>query len=156
MLDEPVFEALPTSEDFYYDGELDEKWARNHYLGKDIEFARKRYESLSSLSVLHDWSHVGAFSFRYYILGACRYLQTNASKGDADVYNGLAELLLRNFVEHPDELRKNALYVSAFSDWAVNNYEKFDIADYEYIYGDVRGKYAALRELALQAGSSDE
>ena len=155
MLEEPIFESLPSSEDFYYDGEPDEKWAREHYFGKDIEFARKRYHTYCSLSVLHDWSHVGVFAFRYYILGACRYLQDEKSRDDADVYNALAELLLRKFVEHPQELKIISTYVSNFSQWAIDNYEKFGVSEYEDIYGDVKEKYRKLRELAMKSSDRE-
>ena len=151
MLDEPVFESLPTSEDFYFDGEPDEKWAREHYLGKDIEFARKRYHTYCSLSVLHDWSHVGIRAFRYYILGACRYLQDEKSRDDVDVYSALGELLLRKLTENPQELQIISAYIAIFCDWAIENYSKFGVSDYEDIYGDVRAKYRELHKLALKS-----
>jgi hypothetical protein len=150
VLDEPIFESLPTSEDFYYDGDVDEKRTREHYLGKDIEFACKRYRSLDSLSVLHDWGHVGVRAFRYYIFGACRYLQNEKSRDDADVFNALAELLIRKLVEHPQELKIISAYIAEFSQWAIDNYEKFGVTEYEDIYGDVKEKYRKLREAALQ------
>jgi hypothetical protein len=151
VLDEPVFESLPTSEDFYFDGEPDEKWAREHYLGKDIEFARKRYHTYCSLSVLHDWSHVGIRAFRYYILGACRYLQDEKSRDDVDVYSALGELLLRKLTENPQELQFISAYIAIFCDWAIENYSKFGVSDYEDIYGDVRAKYRELQKLALKS-----
>ena len=151
MLDEPLFESLPTSDDFYYDGEPDEKWAREHYLGKDIDFARKRYHAYSSLSVLHDWSHVGIRAFRYYILGACRYLQDEKSRDDVDVYSALAELLLRKLIEHPKELQFISTYIVVFSEWAIVNYAKFGVSGYEDIYGDVKEKYREVRKLAIQS-----
>ena len=150
MLDEPIFESLPTSEDFYYDGGPDEKWTSEHYLGKDIDFARKRYHTYSSLSVLHDWSHVGISAFRYYILGACRYLQDEKSRDDADVYSALAALLLRKLAEHPKELQCISTYIANFCEWAIENYEKFGVTDYVDIYGDVKGVYREVQNLAAE------
>lgn len=94
-------------------------------------------------------------AFRYYILGACRYLQDEKSRDDADVYNALAELLLRKFVEHPQELKIISAYVAKFSQWAIQNYEKFGVSEYEHIYGDVKGKYKKLRELAMESYSRE-
>ena len=155
MLDEPIFESLPTSEDFYYDGEPDEKWAREHYLGKDIDYARKRYHTYSSLSVLHDWSHVGIRAFRYYIFGACRYLQDEKSRDDADVYSALAELLIRKLMESPKELQCISAYIAKFCEWAIENYTKFGVSEYEDIYGDVKEKYRKLRKLAIQSSAGE-
>ncbi|MGY4533615.1 hypothetical protein ACVW0Y_002747 [Pseudomonas sp. TE3786] len=148
MLDEPNFESLPTADDFYYDGDCEEKWVREHYLGKDIEFARKRYYTHCSLSVLHDWSHVGPLALRFYILGACRYLQEEGARDDIDVYNGLAHLLLRKLVEHPKELAFISAYVADFSRWALENHEKFRATEHEHIYGDVIQRYRELQKLA--------
>jgi len=155
VLDEPTFDSLPTSEDFYLDGEPDEKWAREHYLGKDIEFAHKRYYTYCSLSVLQDWSHVGIRAFRYYIFGACRYLQDEKSRDDVDVYNALAGLLLRKFTEHPKELYVISPYIAVFSEWAIKNHEKFGASEYEHIYGDIKEKYKELHKLALKSTSRE-
>ncbi len=155
MLDEPTFESLPTSEDFYLDGEPDEKWAREQYLGKDIEFARKRYHTNCSLSALQDWSHVGICAFRYYILGACRYLQDEKSQDDVDVYNALAGLLLRKLTEHPKELHVISPYIAVFSEWAIKNHGKFGASEYEHIYGDIKAKYQELQKLALKSMSRE-
>jgi len=144
MIEEPFFKSLPTSEDFYYDGELDEKWTREHYLGKDIDFAKKRYVKYASLSVLQDLSFVGTKAFRYYIFGAFRYLQDEDSKDDSDVFCSVAEMLYEKFEADPKDMQYISDYVVIFSNWAIQNYSKFDLDDYENIYGDVKEKYKYL------------
>ena len=36
MIEEPEFPSLPTEEDFYYDGDCDERYAIKEYLSRSI------------------------------------------------------------------------------------------------------------------------
>lgn len=144
MLPEPKLQ-IPTVEDFYYDGELDEQWAVDHYLGRDIDFTLNRYYTLDSLSMVLDFTLVGAKAFRYYIFGAFRFLQDSRSTGEKDVYAALPDIIPRKIDEDPQAFVPIRAYLLKFCDWATENYSKFEMDDYIDIYGDVRARY---RELA--------
>ncbi len=143
MIKEPENMTIPSEEDFYYDGDVDERWALNHYLGKDLDFAEQRYYTLDPLSMVHDFTLVGCRAFRYYIFGAFRYLQSGHSKGEPDVYSALPEILDKKLSEDPRAFLPIAAYIIEFSQWAIENYGKFDVDP--DIYGDVREGYRTLQ-----------
>lgn len=144
MLREPKLQT-PTVEDFYYDGDLDEQWAIDHYLGRDIDFTVNRYYTLDSLAMVHDFTLVGSKAFRYYIFGAFRFLQDPRSTGKHDVYAALPDIISQKIDEDLQAFVPIKGYLLKFCDWATENYPKFEIDDYVDIYGDVRARY---RELA--------
>ncbi len=144
MLEEPKSLQIPTVGDFYYDGDVDEKWAIDHYLGKDIDFTEKRYYTFNPLSISQDFNLVGAKAYRYYIFGAFRYLQSNYSKGEPDVYAALPESILGKIDENADAFTPLKNYLIKFCKWAITNHSKFDVNKYSDIYGDVRAKYKEL------------
>ncbi len=149
VLKEPQLN-IPCADDYYYDGDVDERYALGIYLGKDIDFAEQRYYTFDALSMLQDFSLVGAKAFRYYVFGAFRYLQSVNSRGESDVYACLPEVFERKIAENPDAFISIAKYLINFCDWAVLNYEKFDLEGYEDIYGDVKSGYLNLKELATK------
>lgn len=144
MLPEPKLQ-IPSVEDFYYDGDVDEQWAIDHYLGKNIDFTVNRYYTLDSLAMVQDFTLVGAKAFRYYIFGAFRFLQDSRSSGEQDVYAALPEIISRKIDDYPQAFAPIRAYLLNFCDWATENYPKFEIDEYVDIYGDVRARY---RELA--------
>ncbi len=144
MLQEPANLKIPSKDDFYYDGDLDERWAIEHYLGKDITFTEQRYYSLDPLSMLHDFTLVGARAFRYYIFGAFRYLQDPRSANECDVYASLPEIVTKKIDEEALAFTPLKKYLIDFCQWAVENYRKFDVEPYIDIYGDVRSRYTEL------------
>ena len=148
MIKEPIFNTLPSKEDFYYDGDCDERYAIEVYLGKDIEYTTSRYYKYSPLGMIQDLYFIGINAFRYYILGACRYLQ-NIDIDDkymiddaSSVYCALVDTLNNKFESNPNEMEYIAAYIKEFSKWAIENYELFDID--EEIYGDVKEKWQEL------------
>ncbi len=143
MLKEPKNIPLPTEKDFYFDGCVDEKYAIQHYLGKDIDFAEQRYYSYYPLAIFQDFSLVGAKATLYYLFGAYRYLQSEHSIDEPDIYAALPDLLETKLLEDPESFIIVADYLISFCIWAVENYNKFD-ADVD-IYGDVKEKYLALQ-----------
>jgi len=148
MLEEPLFKSLPSKEDFYYDGDCDERYAIEWYLGKDLEYTTSRYYKYSPLSTIQDLYFIGINAFRYYILGACRYLQ-NIDTDDkymiddaSNVYCALVDIFDTKFKSNPKEMEYIASYVKEFSKWAIKNYEFFDID--EEVYGNVKEKWQEL------------
>lgn len=150
MLPEPKLQ-IPTVEDFYYDGELDEQWAIDHYLGRDIDFTVNRYYTLDSLSMVQDFTLVGTKAFRYYIFGAFRFLQDPRSTGEHDVYAALPDIISKKIDEDPKAFVPIKTYLLKFCDWAAENYPKFEIDDYVDIYGDICTRY---RELASKVSEN--
>ncbi|WP_196161737.1 hypothetical protein [Reinekea sp. G2M2-21] len=150
MLLEPQDLIIPNEGDFYYDGDVDERWAIDHYLGKDISFAEERYYSLCPLSMVHDFTLVGARAFRYYIFGAFRYLQDPRSINEQDVYASLPEIISKKIYEEPSAFTPVKDYLINFCGWAVDNYQKFDIDPYVDIYGDVCERYKNLSLVVME------
>jgi len=144
MLKEPIFKSLPTEEDFYYDGDCDERYTIKEYLGKDIDYVINRYHHLCGISVLHDFYFVGTKAARYYLFGAFRYLQED-EKDEFEalgVYTALPKVLLKHLEENSKDMAYIADYLIRFCQWAIDNYEKFNVD--EEIYGDTRQKYMEL------------
>ncbi len=139
MLQEPKL-PLPKEEDFFFDDDVDEKWALKHYLGKDINEASILYFQLDPLSKAQDFDLVGITAFNYYIFGAFRYLQDPRSRNEPDVFSALPEILLSRSDEYVHPI---ANYVVTFSDWAIENYVKFKVS--EHIYGDVKSKWINVK-----------
>lgn len=155
MLKEPKNMPIPSKEDYFFDGELDEKWALRHYLGKDIDFAEQRYYAYDPLTMLDDFTLVGVKAFRYYIFAAFRYLQNEHSKGEPDVYAALPDTLAKKISEDPAAFKPIARYIVDFSLWAIYNYNKFGIAPYAEIYGDVKTRYWDLKNKAESLLNAD-
>ena len=149
MIEEPKDMAIPSLEDFYFDGDVD-RWALDNYLGKDIDYAEQRYYRFYPLSVLHDLTQVGVVAFRYYIFGAFRYLQDIRSNDDSDVYSALPEMVLERMRREPDGWASIASYVVDFCDFAIQDYDRHGVEGFEDIYGDVRQNYRTLRSMASQ------
>jgi hypothetical protein len=147
MLKEPIFQSLPTEEDFYYDGDCDERYTIKEYLGKDIEYTKERYYHLCGISVLHDFYFVGTKAARYYLFGAFRYLQEDKKdeyewSEAQEVYSALPNVLLKHLEENSKDMAYIADYLMRFCQWAIDNYEKFNVD--EEIYGDTRREYMEL------------
>lgn len=141
MIKEPKIN-MPVESDFYYDGGADEQWALKTYLGKDLNFASQQFYQLDPLSKVHDFELVGIRAFNYYIIAAFRYLQSEKSKGEPDVYSALAGILIRRSEENTEEIAK---YVHEFSEWALRNYTRFKVAP--EIYGDAKGNWKKVRSI---------
>ncbi len=144
MLKEPIFKSLPTEEDFYYDGDCDERYTIKEYLGKDIDYVINRYHHLCGISVLHDFYFVGTKAARYYLFGAFRYLQED-EKDELEalgVYTALPKVLFKHLEENSKDMAYIADYLMRFCQWAIDNYETFDVD--EEIYGDTRREYMEL------------
>jgi len=155
MLEEPEFPSLPTEEDFYYDGECDERYAIKEYLGKDIDYVKERYYYSCGISVLHDFYFVGTKAARYYLFGAFRYLQEdkkNPFEWDKaqEVYSALPQVLLKHLEENSKDMAYIANYLIRFCQWAIENYEKFNVN--EEIYGDTRQEYSDLSNKVRSIG----
>lgn len=139
MLQEPTI-PLPKEDDFYFDGDVDEKWAIKHYLGKDINETSKLYFKLDPLSKAQDFDLVGIKAFNYYMFGAFRYLQDSRSSNEPDVYSALPKILLSRSNENVIPIVD---YVVSFCDWAIENYSKFEVHD--QIYGDVKSDWLNVK-----------
>jgi len=144
MLSEPNFKTLPSEDDFYHNGDCDERYAIKTYYGKDIDFAQQQYYKYTPLGVVQDLIFIGTKAFRYYIFGAFRYLQDdNIDKDDAsEVYCALVDILAKHLREHSEDMQYIADYLLKFLNWAIENYDKFNVD--EEIYGDIREKYIEL------------
>lgn len=143
MLPEPNLQ-IPKIEDFYYDGDVDEQWAIDHYLGRDIDFTENCYYTFDSLAMVQDFRLVGVKAFCYYIFGAFRFLQNPRSAGEQDVYAVLPDIILQKIDEDPQAFVPIKGYLLEFCNWATENYPKFKIDAYVNIYGDVRARYGEL------------
>ena len=144
---EPIFTSLPTKKDFYYDDDCDEHWSIKEYLGKDIEYTRKRYYHLCGISMVHDFYFIGTKAARYYLFGAFRYLQEDKKDefewSDAqEVYSALPKVVLKHLDENMKDMRFIADYLIEFFQWAIDNYKKFNVD--EEIYGNTQQEYLDL------------
>ncbi len=149
MLSEPKNFSIPTVDDFYFDGAEDEKWAIDHYLGEDVDFAERRYYTCDPLGVVDDFRLVGVKAFRYYIFGAFRYLQSPKAVGEPDVYAAIPDILSERIHENPDAFQSMRGYLLSFCEWAIASYLNFDVD--ESIYGDVRAGYEELSKLVQES-----
>ena len=151
-IDEPAFvNHLPNGDDFYYDGGMDEKWNRDHFLGKDIDFMLKQLKNGSALSIMSDFYLVGTIAFRYYIFALFRYIQEAVETENKEMLFHSAELLscATNCIEHhmkinPGHMIRMYQYLDAFFDWAEKHYGVFEID--EEIYGDLRMRWTNILE----------
>jgi len=149
MLEEPLFKSLPSKEDFYYDGGLDEYYAIKSYYEKDINFMLKKCKTSFPLGVFGDFYLIGTKAFRYYIFALFRYIQETIETEDIDMLFELADtismtinLITKHLDENPKDMEYIAPYIKEFSKWAIENYELFDID--EDVYGDVKEKWQKL------------
>lgn len=148
MIKEPFFNKLPSKEEFYFDGSLDEKYAIKVYLGKDFDFVKNKFCDHTPLAILQDLYNIGINAFRYYVFGACRYLQTvdlsdtYVVDDASEVYCALVDILKIKFQTNPQEMQYIASYMKKFAKFAIENYESFDIN--EEIYGNVKEKWQEL------------
>jgi|GEM_PF-3216456 len=146
MLKEPLFLDLPSKEDFYYDGDCDEKYALNNYYGKDINFILEECKSFMPLAIISTFEFVGTRATRYYLFGAFRYLQEAIETGDKkmifespDVLNSLTSIIDKHFSDNPKDMQCITNYMKEFFQWATNNYDAFEIC--ENVYGNMKEKW---------------
>ncbi|HIP45241.1 MAG TPA: hypothetical protein EYG93_07945 [Sulfurospirillum arcachonense] len=151
IIKEPVFDKLPSKEDFYYDGGCDERYALNHYYGKDIDFILEECKSFIPLAIMDTFFLVGTRAFRYYVFGAFRYIQEAIETGDkemifesSDVLSCITNIINQHLNENPKDMEYIAIYIKNFFKWAIENYNSFDIN--ENVYGNMKEKWKELNK----------
>jgi hypothetical protein len=149
MLKEPIFSSLPSKKDFYYDGNSDERYALNHFYGKDIDFIVEKCKSSMPLAIMDTFYFVGTKAFRYYVFGAFRYIQEAIETGDKemlfespDTLNCITSLISKHLSENPEDMKYIFNYIKEFFKWSTENYNFFDIS--ENVYGDMREQWKDL------------
>ena len=151
-INEPAFvNHLPNSDDFYYDGGMDEEWNRDHYLGKDIDFMLKQLKNGCALSIMGDFYLVGTIAFRYYAFAIFRYIQEVVETENEEMLFESSGLLscVTDCIEHhmkinPGHMIRMHQYLDTFFDWAEKHYDVFEID--EEIYGDLRPRWTSILE----------
>lgn len=79
---------LPSESDFIVHGDLDERDACAHFLGKTLEEAEALFRE-SSVGAAQDSMWMGPVAFEYYLPAALAYLRSPESAEDSDILNAL-------------------------------------------------------------------
>ena len=149
MIKEPIFENLPSKEDFYYDGDCDERYAIANYYGKDIDFMLGECKSSIPLAIMDTFYFVGTKAFRYYVFAVFRYLQEAVESGNEEMLfessstlSFLVQMLNQHLDESPQDMQCISAYVKEFSIWVIENYDAFDVS--EKVFGNMQEKWKEL------------
>ncbi len=91
-----------------------------------------------------DFISMGPVAFRYYFPVILAYLHSHKSAGDSDTVNSIAHVLEFRVQHDEKKLIVIAPQLAALCRYVVDQYDKFTIT--EWIYGDLRSRYAALEQ----------
>jgi hypothetical protein len=67
----------------------------------------------------------------------------------------LPDIVLDRMKREPEGWSSMARHIVSFCDFAIQNYDWYGVDGSEDIYGDVRGKYRALRSMATELAENE-
>jgi hypothetical protein len=139
---------LPTAEEINpFPQSLDGQNAVRNFLGKSLEEAETLFRE-SSLTYQEDLMFMGAPVFRFYVLAAINYIQSDAANGDSDIVSCFAAILEYRLEFEPDEMAAAASWLASSCAYILEHYTRFAIAP--EIYGDLKPRFESLRETFLR------
>lgn len=134
---------LPTAEEINPPpGDLDGRWAVEHFLGKSLEQAEALFRE-NSLHYQEDLMFMGAPAFRFYVHAAISYILSCAATDDSDIIHCLAGILEHRLEFGAEELVAVAQPLEFICAYVLRNYDRFDLRP--EIYGDLRPRFEGLR-----------
>lgn len=131
---------MPTESDINVHDSLDERVARDHFLGKTVEEAEALFRE-NSAYYQEDLMWMGPRAFAYYLQSVVNYLKSEHAAEDDHFIDSLHSLVM--FRSDEEEFSLAVKPLRELVDYVINNYEKFAV-DHE-IYGDVLAKYQKLQ-----------
>ena len=148
-MNEPSNTNLPTAKDINpTPGNLDEEWALQKFLGKNLAQAEELFRE-ASLNRTEDLTHMGPSAFRFYVQAAINYIRSDACVRDSDMINGFAGTLEHRLEWEGAELIPIADPLAFICGYIVEHYDRFEINP--DIYGDLRPCYLHLQQAFAQS-----
>jgi len=136
--------SVPTRQEINVYNSPDERSACEHFLGKNLDEAGALFRE-SSICYQEDLLFMGPVAFRYYVRAVIRYIESKEADNDSDIISCLAAILEHRLeYEQPEEFVDVAAVLASTCDYVILHYARFNLVP--EIYGDIRPRYAALRE----------
>jgi hypothetical protein len=134
---------IPTRDEINVFGSLDEEWACQNFLGKDLDEAERLF---ADSSVYEDLMWMGPVAFRFYVPAADRYLRSEASAGDCEAALFLLAPLESRLEQEPEEVRPVAGLLASLCQYMAEHGEKFDAAELADRYVALWNRFSSLME----------
>jgi hypothetical protein len=135
---------IPTIQDIDVHGSLDEQQACRHFLGKGLEEAESLFRE-NSLHYQEDLMWMGPVAFRYYVVAAVRYIESEHALGDSDFINCFAGVLeYRLDHEATTDMTPVAMMLAEACGYILEHWESFGVDG--PTYGDLAHRYHALQK----------
>ncbi|MCE0498234.1 MAG: hypothetical protein LV481_09855 [Methylacidiphilales bacterium] len=138
--------SLPTQEDFGDMVDLDIATAWKRFGNKTLEEAYNLFDT-NPLCYQEDLMWMGDKAFVFYFPIALRFILSENAKGACDAVSSIATMLEFRFEYGAAGIKEVFPDIRSLCDYVISHYELFDIN--AEIYGDVKGKYVALKQLAI-------
>lgn len=118
--------AIPTEREINLGNSLDEQYASEHFLGKNLREAEGLFAD-SFLYYEEDLMWMGPVAFRYYVRAAINYIKSDSSRGDPEVWSLDCPLAYLLEID-PDSLLPIAGLLEDACDYLLNNQSKFEVS----------------------------
>lgn len=132
---------IPIQSEIAPNGTLDECTASEHFLGKNLEMAKRFF--YESSTAYEDLMWMGPIAFRYYVHAAINYFHENMVTLDTIELGEFACALEFRISEERDEVRPVAEVLRTFCDKVINQLSEVQLSD---IDSDVIPRYCHLRD----------
>ena len=129
--------SLPTREDINVFDSLDERYACEHFLGKDLSEAQRLFAD-NFLVYDEDLSNMGPRAFRYYVQAAIAYIESEQATDHADDVMCFAVTLESWNRNKPCELVPIAGVLASACRYIIDHWEKYDTTPVEIYNGNIK------------------
>lgn len=136
-----MLDRLPTEEEINAFDTLDERFAVENFLGKDLEQARTLFRE-NFLRYQEDLMFMGPKAFQFYVRAAIDSLCDPASNEDSDAVSSFCSVIEYRLECEPDEILPVRAMIREGIVRILGNFER---AGYDLeIQGDVASRYRSL------------
>jgi hypothetical protein len=136
-----VISRPPTAEEINVFDSLDERYAVEHFLGKDLDQAEALFRD-NFLYYQEDLMWMGPKAFRFYLPAAINFLLGTESAGGSDAASSFCGVLEYRLDCDPAEIDAVGRVIREGILGILENFERFGCN--REIYGDVAARFRAL------------
>jgi len=141
---------LPTRQEINVYDSLDERAARQHFLGKSLQEAEALFRE-NSLYYQEDLMFMGGSAFRFYVQAAINYIQSESAAGDGAIISCFAGILEHRLEHEFQDLAPVIPQLVSACRFITEHWDSFDLTPEIYI--GLRERYTDLERSLAQTGS---